>query len=129
MDALLDAAKQAGLQLATADQDRAHARRQHLGSRGDTERFAESSQRARGLLEASVEQQIGHAGLRLHLIGQRRVGRRNRADVDDQVGTERQDALELGRRSATGQPPEFRQIGHFGQQQGCLVGAQRARPA
>ena len=63
---------------------------------------------ARDAVEASIEQRIRNAGLLLHAVGERDVGVVDDADVEDQVGLERQHHFEIGGIAAAGDAPDLR---------------------
>ena len=56
----------------------------------------------RDRIEPAIQQRVGNAGLLLHARRERHEGRRGRADVEDQVGLERQHDFEIGGVAAAG---------------------------
>ena len=79
--------------------------------------------------EAAVEQRIGNAGLLLHAVGERDVGRVDAADIENQIGLEREHDLEIGGVAAPGDAPDLRPPADVGQQELALLRTVGARPA
>ena len=73
-----------------------------LAALGDAQDLAGQSQGGGRVGEAAVDQQIGDAGLLLHPVGQRDVGVADAAEVEDQVGLDLEDDLEVGGVAAAG---------------------------
>ena len=61
-------------------------------------------------VEAAVEQRIGNAGLRLHALGQRHESGARRADVEDEIGLERDHRFQVGRVAAPGEAADLGRV-------------------
>ena len=81
------------------------------------------------MVEVPVDQQIGDAGLLLHTRRQRRKGRRDRAEIEDQVGPRLEHHLHIGGVAAPRQPAELGQVAGAGTDEFALIEPRRARPA
>jgi hypothetical protein len=80
------------------------------------------------LVESAVEKQTRHAGLFLDAVGERDIGRIDRAIVENDIGTSRQDFLHAGRIAASGQASEGGQRSISGRHVGALLCRQRQVP-
>ena len=96
--------------------------RKRLGFVAAADQFAERAIGRGGLVETAVEQRVGNAGLLLHAIGERNVGRVGVADVENEIGLERQHRFEIGGVAAPGEAADFRPGADVGQQELALLG-------
>ena len=81
---------------------------------GAAEQLTERAVRCRHLVEMAVDQHIGKAAFLLHALGERFVAVVDVADIDDQVGLERFQRLEIDLGIATpGEPRNFTDAGQF----------------
>src|SRR5262249_38859419 len=69
---------------------------------------AERAVAQRNSLETAVEQRVGNARLLLHAVGERDVGRVHAADVQDEIGFEREHDFEIGGVAAPGDAAPLR---------------------
>src|SRR5262245_14832409 len=83
----------------------------------------------RNAVEAAVEQRVGDAGLLLHAVGERDIGRIDAADVENEIGLEREYDLEIGGVAAPGDATHFRPAADVGQEEFALLRPIGARPA
>ena len=103
--------------------------REVLALLGPSDQRTERAIAQRDAVEAAVEQRIGNAGLLLHAFGERDIGRARAADVEDEVGLERQHDLEIGGVAAPGDASHLRPAADVGQQELALLRPVGARPA
>ena len=103
--------------------------REVLALRGPADQRAERPIGLRDAVEAPVEQGIGNAGLLLHALGERDIGRARAADVEDEIGLERQHDLEIGGVAAPGDASHLRPAADVGQQELALLWPVGTRPA
>ena len=82
-----------------------------------------------GGLEAAVEQRIRYAGLLLHPVGERHIGRADVANVQNEIGLERQHGLQIGGIAAPGDASNLRPAADLRQQELALRRPIGARPA
>src|SRR5262249_14692 len=68
-------------------------------------------------------------GLLLHAVGERDVGRVHAADVEDEIGFEREHDFEIGRIAAPGDAPHFGPAADVGQEEFAFLRPVRTRPA
>ena len=97
---------------------------------GAAEQLAERAIGGRHLVEVAVDQHIGHAAFLLHAFGERLVAVVDVADVDDHIGLERLERVEIDLGvAASGQPRNFRPRGDLRQQKRAGLGRNRFEPA
>ena len=82
-----------------------------------------------GGLEAAVEQRIRNAGLLLDPVGERNISRADVADVQDEIGLERQHGLQIGGVAAPGDASHLGAAADLRQQEFALRRPIGARPA
>ena len=92
------------------------------------DQLAESPIGRAGLIEMSVEQRVGNAALLLDAGGERREAPLDIADIEDEIGLERDDGVEIGGIAAAGDPRQLRPRGDFGQQKLARFGSERLQP-
>lgn len=98
-------------------------------------RLAPADQRAsdvigrRGGIKAAVEQRVGNAGLLLHAIGERHIGRGQTADVEDEVRLECEHGFEIGSVAAAGDAAHLRPTTDIRKQELALRAGIGLRPA
>ena len=101
-----------------------------LGVLGAAEQLTERAIRCRHLVEMTVDQHIGEAAFLLHALGERFVAVVDVADIDDQIGLERFQRLEIDLGiAASGEPRNFRPRGDLGKQKLARVGRDRFEPS
>src|SRR5262245_36018800 len=84
---------------------------------------------ARSAVTAAVEQRVGNAGLLLHAVGERDIGRIDAADIENEIGLEREHDLEIGGVPAPGDAAHFRPAADVGEEEFALLRPICARPA
>ncbi len=102
---------------------------QRLAALGHAERLADQAERVGRRLEAAVDEDVGDARLRLHAVREIGIGVAHRAEIEDEVGLQRQHALEVRLAAPPGQPAGLGQVAVRYGDIGPLLGPQRARPA
>src|SRR5262249_60038579 len=97
---VVDARPLAGWDRADTLSDRFHhvfgVARKALALLAPPDQCAESAVAQRNAFETAVEQRVGNARLLLHAVGERDVGRVHAADVQDEIGFEREHDFEIG---------------------------------
>ena len=91
--------------------------------------LAELAVGLRDRVEAAVEQRVGNAGLLLHPLGQRDEGAAGRADIEDEIGLERDHAFQIGGVAAARDAPDLRARADFRQHVHALFRPVGAGPA
>src|SRR6516162_9873222 len=90
---------------------------------------AERAVAQRNALETAVEQCVGNARLLLHAVGERDVGRIHAADIEDEIGFEREHDFEIGGIAAPGDAAHFGPVADIGQEEFALLRPVGAWPA
>src|SRR6516162_10300683 len=90
---------------------------------------AERAVAQRNALETAVEQCVGNTRLLLHAVGERDVGRVHAADVEDEIGFEREHDFEIGGVAAPGDAAHFGSAADVGQEEFAFLRPVGARPA
>ena len=83
----------------------------------------------RNAVETAVQQSIRDAGLLLHAIGERHIGRVHAADVENEIGLEREHDFEIGGIATSGDAAHFRPCADVGQEEFAFLRAVGARPS
>ena len=106
-----------------------HIAGDQLGALRHAEHRADLADRAGGVLEAPVEQEVGHAGLLLDALRKGNESRVHGAEIQDDVRLGLDHHLHVGGIAAPGKAAKLGQIAHRRQQKRLLVGPRRGGPA
>ena len=105
------------------------AARKGLALLAPSDQRSERAVAERNAVEATVEQRVGDAGLLLHALGERHIGRVHAAHIENEVGLEREHDFEIGGIAAAGDAAHFRPAADVGQQEFAFLRPVGARPA
>ena len=103
--------------------------RELFGLASASNQLAELAVGLRDCIEAAVEQRVRNAGLLLHTLGQRDEGAAGRADIEDQIGLERDHAFQIGGVAAARDTPDLGARADLRQHIHALFRPVGARPA
>ena len=128
VDARLRAARHGGAALLDGRHRAFGIAREFFRRLGAADELAQRAVGRHDLLEAAVEQRVGNAGLLLRGFGKRLEACVHRAGVDDEIGLERIDRLEVDSAAAAGEPRHLRPGRDFREQELAFRGAERLEP-